>query len=85
MRQNRSFVSQLASGLILASLLSSDAAAQRSPGSATSTQSKCSGAWTGNVTYTLTQDLSENKTVDRVSGRGKETRTIEVHNSRSLE
>jgi len=83
MRHICSLISQLASVLILASLCSSVAAAQRSIGSATSTQPECSGAWTGNVTYTITHDLSSNKTVDRVSGRGKETRNIEVHNSYS--
>jgi pimeloyl-ACP methyl ester carboxylesterase len=37
------------------------------------TQPKCSGAWTGVVTYTRTQSMTNNKTVDRVSGRGKDT------------
>lgn len=35
---------------------------------------KCSGAWTGVVTYTRTQSNSENKTVERVSGRGQDAR-----------
>lgn len=83
MRRNRSFMSRLASVLILASLLSSAAAAQERPGSAASTQPECSGAWTGNVTYTSTHDLSSNKTVGRVSFRGRETQNIEVHNSYS--
>ena len=34
---------------------------------------KCSGAWTGIVTYTRTQAMSDNKTVERVSGRGRDT------------
>ena len=34
---------------------------------------KCSGAWTGVVTYTRTQSMTNNKTVERVSGRGKDT------------
>lgn len=34
---------------------------------------KCSGAWTGVVTYTRTQNMSDNKTVERVSGRGRDT------------
>ncbi|HEV2707552.1 MAG TPA: hypothetical protein VGV59_16665, partial [Pyrinomonadaceae bacterium] len=33
----------------------------------------CSGAWTGVVTYTRTQSASNNKTVQRVSGRGEDT------------
>ncbi|MEZ5343959.1 MAG: hypothetical protein R2681_00255 [Pyrinomonadaceae bacterium] len=39
---------------------------------------KCSGAWTGVVKYTRTQSQSDNKTVDRVSGRGKDTRNWEM-------
>jgi pimeloyl-ACP methyl ester carboxylesterase len=35
---------------------------------------KCSGAWTGSVTYTRTQSMTENKTTERVSGRGRDTR-----------
>ncbi len=35
---------------------------------------KCSGAWTGVISYTKTQAQSDNKTIERVSGRGKDTR-----------
>ena len=35
---------------------------------------KCSGAWTGVITYTRTQSQSDSKTVERVSGRGQDTR-----------
>ncbi len=40
--------------------------------------SKCSGAWTGVVTYTRTQTMSDNKTIKRVSGRGEDTRDWEM-------
>ena len=83
MRRNRSGIIRLASVWILASLFSSAAAAQERPGSAAPARQECSGAWTGNVTYTSTHDLSSNKTIRRVSSRGKETRNIEVHNSYS--
>ncbi len=33
---------------------------------------KCSGAWTGTVNYTRTQALTDDKTVQRVSGRGQD-------------
>ena len=39
---------------------------------------KCSGAWTGTISYKRTQGMTENKTVDRVSGRGKDTRNWEM-------
>ena len=35
---------------------------------------KCSGAWTGVIRYTRTQSMSDNKIVERVSGRGQDTR-----------
>ncbi|CAN5480446.1 hypothetical protein BH10ACI2_BH10ACI2_08260 [soil metagenome] len=37
-------------------------------------KAKCSGAWTGNITFTRTQTLSDNKNTKRVSNRGKDTR-----------
>ena len=39
---------------------------------------KCSGAWTGLVSYTRTQSQTENKRVERVSGRGQDTRKWEM-------
>jgi hypothetical protein len=44
----------------------------------TASAPKCSGAWTGTISYKRTQGMSENKTVDRVSGRGKDTRKWEM-------
>src|SRR5215203_1732597 len=35
---------------------------------------KCSGAWTGSITYTRTQSMTDNKTVKRVSQRGEDKR-----------
>lgn len=40
---------------------------------------KCSGAWTGVITYTRTQRMSDNKTVDRVSGLGNDTRDWQMN------
>lgn len=37
---------------------------------------KCSGAWTGTIRYTRAQSMSDSKTVDRVSGRGQDTRSF---------
>lgn len=45
---------------------------------ASAKQTKCSGAWTGVIKYTRTQSMSDNKTVERVSGRGKDTRNWEM-------
>lgn len=39
---------------------------------------KCNGAWTGSITYTRTQTMTDNKTVPRVSGRGEDTRKWEM-------
>lgn len=46
------------------------------PAAASPTKAKaqsCSGAWTGVINYTRTQTNSNNKTVQRVSGRGEDT------------
>ena len=64
---------------ILASLLCTQplmAQVRRSVASAkpTAAKVKCSGAWTGIVVYTRTQNTSDNKSVQRVSGRGQDTR-----------
>lgn len=45
---------------------------------AASSIQKCSGAWTGTIRYTRTQTLSNNKTVDRVSGRGQDTTDFQM-------
>lgn len=39
---------------------------------------KCSGAWTGNITYTRDQSMTDTKTTQRVSNRGKDTRNWEM-------
>ena len=39
---------------------------------------KCSGAWTGTVTYKRTQSRSDGKHVERVSGRGYDTTNWEM-------
>jgi Putative serine esterase (DUF676) len=44
----------------------------------TTTQAKCSGAWTGTITYTRTQSMSDSKTVQRVSNRGEDKRDWEM-------
>ncbi len=41
-------------------------------------KSNCSGAWTGNITYSRTQTLSDHKVTERVSNRGKDTRDWEM-------
>ena len=39
---------------------------------------KCSGAWTGTIRYSRTQSKSDSKTVERVSGRGQDTRNWDM-------
>ncbi|HKX84758.1 MAG TPA: alpha/beta hydrolase [Pyrinomonadaceae bacterium] len=46
---------------------------------------KCSGAWTGVITYTRSQAASDTKTVERVSGRGKDTRNWQMNYSYSAQ
>lgn len=42
------------------------------------TTPKCSGAWTGTISYSRTQSMANNKTEERVSGRGKDTTKFEM-------
>ncbi len=49
----------------------------KTPASKQSAQ-KCSGAWTGNISYTRTQSMSDSKTEKRVSTRGEDKRDWEM-------
>ena len=42
------------------------------------TAQKCSGAWTGNITYTRNQSFNDSKTVKRVSNRGEDNKSFEM-------
>ena len=42
--------------------------------SRSTTAAKCSGAWTGTVTYRRTQSRTDSKKIERVSGRGYDSR-----------
>lgn len=81
MRNHRKISNKIYTLAVIFSILAGvfELSAQTRRGAATANKSaaaapKCSGAWTGSITYTRTQSMSDNKTVDRVSGRGKDTR-----------
>jgi pimeloyl-ACP methyl ester carboxylesterase len=63
--------------LVGALLLGSLTASEQTRKSASSGSGRAA-AWTGVVMYTRTQTQSDNKTVERVSGRGKDTRNWEM-------
>ena len=75
---------RLISFLILASIMTAQATvfAQTKRATTASTikpsAAKCSGAWTGVVTYTRTQTSTDRKRVERVSNRGHDTREWEM-------
>ena len=46
--------------------------------SRSATAAKCSGAWTGTVTYKRTQSRTDSKKIERVSGRGYDSRDWEM-------
>ncbi len=50
----------------------------KTPASKQSAQ-KCSGAWTGNITYTRNQRMTDTKTEKRVSNRGEDKREWEMN------
>ncbi len=61
---------------VLAAIVPAASLAQAPKGgkvAANKTAPKCSGAWTGNITYTRTHSMSDTKTTQRVSNRGKDT------------
>ena len=71
--------------LVISSILGSQTAmfAQTKRGSVAANKApaaaKCTGAWTGLVTYTRTQSSTNNKKVERVSGRGYDTTRSEMN------
>lgn len=71
---------QIVSLLILITLFGSvfDVAAQRRKTATAPSAPKCSGAWTGTITYKRTQSATDSKTVERVSGRGQDTRNWQM-------
>ena len=69
---------KLAGALFIVGILSSNFAAfAQRPGRVAANKPasapKCSGAWTGVITYTRQQNQTNNKRVERVSGRGYDT------------
>ena len=86
MTRNSRLVSTLFAALTLISLAAPfiTLEAQTRRGAATASArtkpaaAKCNGAWTGSIIYTRTQSMSDTKTTERVSTRGKDTTTIEM-------
>jgi pimeloyl-ACP methyl ester carboxylesterase len=80
------FAKKLVSSILLAAFLSSSfsALAQAPRGGRVAANKaaaapKCSGAWTGTINYTRQQRQSDNKRVERVSGRGVDTRDWQLN------
>jgi pimeloyl-ACP methyl ester carboxylesterase len=61
------------------SVLSIAAQTRRAAQKASNSAPQCSGAWTGNVTYTRTQTMADIKTTKRVSNRGEDKREWEMN------
>lgn len=76
MQRGSFFVRQLTTLFILTGLMGSLTGGQKK--SAQPKPASCSGVWTGNVTYTRSQDLSDSKTVKRVSNRGEDQKSYEL-------
>jgi pimeloyl-ACP methyl ester carboxylesterase len=74
------FYKQFLTFLILLSLSTPMVLGQKKtvPGKSPAT---CSGAWTGNITYSRTQTLTDSKTVERVSNRGQDKKKFEMNYS----
>lgn len=82
MREQKNYIYRICSLALILAVLGGNfsALAQGRSGKTTAANQakpaapKCSGAWTGSITYTRTQSMSDNKTTKRVSGRGEDTR-----------
>ncbi|MBK8149480.1 MAG: alpha/beta hydrolase [Acidobacteria bacterium] len=74
--RSRSFKKAVSLVILLSVFVTGIDAQSRRPGS--SSKSACSGAWTGNVTYSRRQTMSDHKVTQRVSNRGKDTRDWEM-------
>lgn len=70
------FIRQFITLFIIAGLSASFVGGQKKP--AQPKAASCAGAWTGNFTYTRSQDLSNSNTVKRVSNRGEDKKTFEM-------
>ena len=70
MKRGSVFTKQFITLVILLSLSVSIASAQRKGSVSPPAKPKCSGAWTGNITYSKSISISDTKTVERVSARG---------------
>src|SRR5215813_2366859 len=67
--------------LIFCVLLSSGVFGQKVAQNKGPAKPKCSGAWTGTINYSRTQNSTNDKTVKRVSGRGEDTTHFEMEYS----
>jgi pimeloyl-ACP methyl ester carboxylesterase len=81
-RLTRSFLAAAALMSLAAPFITAEAQTRRGGATASArtkpAASKCNGAWTGSITYTRTQSMSDTKTTERVSNRGKDTTTFEM-------
>lgn len=76
------FYKQFITLVILLSLSSSLFAQTKKPAATSQAKSSspaCSGAWTGNITYSKTISMADSKTVERVSNRGKDKKKFEMN------
>ena len=83
MTKFRNLLTRVFAFLLLANIVASCTFtyAQRKSAAVAETKSsapKCSGAWTGTVTYTRAQSQTDQKKVERVSGRGYDSRNWEM-------
>ncbi|HMS41173.1 MAG TPA: alpha/beta hydrolase [Pyrinomonadaceae bacterium] len=81
MQRGFNFYRQFIALIILLSLSISTFAQVKKPtsGGQAKAPATCSGAWTGNITYSKTISMADSKTVERVSNRGKDEKKFEMN------
>lgn len=79
MKRRSFFIQQFITLIILTSLASPFALGQRKAVQPGKGPTSCSGVWTGNITYSKTISMSDDKTTERVSARGTDRRKTELN------
>lgn len=80
----RNYFKELSAFIFILTILFADFSAfaqKKTPVAANKTKTsapKCSGAWTGNIAYSKSMSMSENKTEERVSTRGTDKKNWEL-------
>ena len=78
MKERIGFINRTFALILLFTIICGNFSAFAQTKSKPAAATKCSGAWTGSITYSRYQKMTDNKTTPRVSGRGEDKRDWEM-------